>query len=202
MDIAHQFKDTRKLGFQRNLIAAALGASLVLNAGLLVYNASRATDVILQPVIQSPLSISSAGVSRDYLELITRDTAYAVLNRTPQSLDYWMNAVAQDHRSGFLRHGQGADAARGGPITRIGHHANDRSEHDRRARKGAAQLGDRRTPRFRGPEGGLADACPLLLRLVVPRAFAETEGLRDDRRPEQARHRHAARSLRRTVGGK
>ena len=93
MDIAHQFKDTRKLGFQRNLIAAALGASLVLNAGLLVYNASRATDVILQPVIQSPLSISSAGVSRDYLELITRDTAYAVLNRTPQSLDYWMNTV-------------------------------------------------------------------------------------------------------------
>ena len=93
MDIAHQFKDTRKLGLQRNLIAAALGASLVLNAGLLVYNASRATDVILQPVMQSPLSISSAGVSRDYLEMITRDTAYAVLNRTPQSLDYWMNAV-------------------------------------------------------------------------------------------------------------
>ena len=75
------------------MIAGVLAASLILNAGFLLYNALRSTDVILQPVLQSPLTISSSGVSRDYLELITRDTAYAVLNRTPQSLDYWMNSV-------------------------------------------------------------------------------------------------------------
>ena len=93
MEIEHQFRDTRKLTSQRNMIAGVLAASLILNAGFLLYNALRSTDVILQPVLQSPLTISSSGVSRDYLELITRDTAYAVLNRTPQSLDYWMNSV-------------------------------------------------------------------------------------------------------------
>ena len=93
MDIEHQFRDTRNIVRQRNAIAGGLAASLILNAGLLLYNSVRDTDVILQPVIQSPVTISSAGVSRDYLELITRDTAYAVLNRTPQSLGYWMNSV-------------------------------------------------------------------------------------------------------------
>ena len=92
MDIEHQFKDTRKLVWQRNAIAGGLAASLLLNTGLMLYNSVRDTEVILQPVLQSPLTISS-GVSRDYLELITRDTAYAILNRTPQSLGYWMNSV-------------------------------------------------------------------------------------------------------------
>ena len=39
------------------------------------------------------MTISSADADRDYLELVTRDTAVLMLNRTPQSLDYWMEAV-------------------------------------------------------------------------------------------------------------
>ena len=93
MDIANQFKDTRRLTSQRNVIGGVLVASTLLNLGFVLHNSLRQTDVILQPVIQSPLTLSSSHISHDYLELITRDTAYAVLNRTPQSLDYWMNAV-------------------------------------------------------------------------------------------------------------
>ncbi len=34
----------------------------------------------MQPVLRSPLTISSAGVSREYLELITRDVVVLILS--------------------------------------------------------------------------------------------------------------------------
>ncbi len=39
------------------------------------------------------MTVSSSGVSREYLELVTRDTAVLTLNRSPGSLDYWMKSV-------------------------------------------------------------------------------------------------------------
>src|SRR3546814_1446506 len=39
------------------------------------------------------IEISSAGVSREYLELVTRDASVMMLNRSPQNLDYWMESV-------------------------------------------------------------------------------------------------------------
>src|SRR3546814_5377043 len=53
----------------------------------------RDREVVLQPILRSPVTVSSAGVSREYLEMITRDTVVLTLNRSPQNLEYWMNAV-------------------------------------------------------------------------------------------------------------
>lgn len=93
MDLQQSLIDARKLQMQRAALITALGISVAGNVGLVLYNATRAVEVVLQPVLQRPVTISSSYVSRDYLEMVTRDTAYAVLNRTPQSLDYWMNTV-------------------------------------------------------------------------------------------------------------
>ena len=56
---------------------------------------SRDREVVLQPVLRTPLTLSSSGVSKEYLEAVTRDAAVLTLNRTPQSLDYWMNSVLE-----------------------------------------------------------------------------------------------------------
>ena len=54
---------------------------------------SRDREVVLQPVLQSAVTVSSAGVSRQYLEMITRDVVVLTLDRSPQNLEYWMNQV-------------------------------------------------------------------------------------------------------------
>src|SRR3546814_12444938 len=41
------------------------------------------------------LTVSSAGVSREYLEMITRDTVVLTLDRSPQNLEYWMSEVLE-----------------------------------------------------------------------------------------------------------
>ena len=80
---------------QRNLLAltsAALGIALTVAAGLA---ATREREVVLQPTVRTPLTISTAGVTADYLEFVTRDTALMLLNRSPEGLEYWMNQVLE-----------------------------------------------------------------------------------------------------------
>ena len=43
--------------------------------------------------IKTPWAISSSGVEADYLELVTRDVALMLLNRSPAGLDYWMEQI-------------------------------------------------------------------------------------------------------------
>ena len=78
---------------QRNMLAvftlALFGIVLLLVLALAVKD----REVVLQPVLARPLTLSSAGVSPEYFELVTRDTAVMVLNRTPSGLDYWMEQV-------------------------------------------------------------------------------------------------------------
>jgi conjugal transfer pilus assembly protein TraE len=93
MDFNHSIAQGQRVLKQRNMlaiVAAVLGALVVL---LFVIGATRDREVILQPIMRSPLTISSSGVSPDYLELVTRDTALMTLNRSPANLDYWMNSV-------------------------------------------------------------------------------------------------------------
>jgi len=59
----------------------------------LTFTVSRDREVVLQPILRSPITVSSAGVSREYLEMVTRDTVVLTLNRSPQNLEYWMNSV-------------------------------------------------------------------------------------------------------------
>lgn len=90
-DISHERQQS--LLRQRNLFAltsAGLGLALVV-AGSLA--ATRDREVVLVPTVPKALTVSSAGVDADYLELVTRDAALVLLNRSPEGLDYWMNEI-------------------------------------------------------------------------------------------------------------
>jgi conjugal transfer pilus assembly protein TraE len=90
-DISHERQQT--LLRQRNffaLTAAALSIALVVATSLA---ATRDREVVLMPTVSKRLTISSAGVQADYLEFVTRDAALMLLNRSPESLDYWMDEI-------------------------------------------------------------------------------------------------------------
>ena len=95
MDLAYAHTQSQRVLRQRNILLAASLGLAALSGVLGLAAASRDREVVLQPVLRTPLTISSAGVSREYLEAVTRDAAVLTLNRTPQSLDYWMNAVLE-----------------------------------------------------------------------------------------------------------
>lgn len=93
MEFSYQHAQSQRVLRQRNL----LGITSIVLAGvvalLLLFSASRDREAVLLPILDGPLRVSSAGVTREYLELVTRDTAVLTLNRTPNSLDYWMKSV-------------------------------------------------------------------------------------------------------------
>lgn len=71
---------------------------LVLTIWLVYAVTSKDRQVVLVPTLSRPLTISTTGVSSEYLELVARDTALIALNRTPTGLDYWMeNVLALAH---------------------------------------------------------------------------------------------------------
>ena len=90
-DIAHQ--RSQSLLRQRKALLAAVAFSFVVKVALAVAVTSKDREVILRSVSPRALKISASVVSADYLEFVTRDTALMLLNRTPESLDYWMNAI-------------------------------------------------------------------------------------------------------------
>lgn len=80
---------------QRNMLAltsAALGIALIVATGLA---ANRDREVVLVPTASKALTISSGEVTADYLELVTRDAALMLLNRSPENLDYWMAQILE-----------------------------------------------------------------------------------------------------------
>lgn len=84
---------TQRLLKQRNALTAIAGAELLAITLLVAGFAARPREIVLTPTIAKPLSISTSGVSAEYLELVTRDTALMLLNRSPHSLDYWMDQI-------------------------------------------------------------------------------------------------------------
>lgn len=93
MELSYSHSHSQRILRQRNIlaiVAAGLGALTLL---LFIFTVSRDREVVLQPILRSPVTVSSAGVSREYLEMITRDTVVLTLNRSPQNLEYWMNSV-------------------------------------------------------------------------------------------------------------
>lgn len=89
---------------QRNLLALtavilALVATVAISAAV-----TRDREVVLVPTVRTPLTLTSRSVPRDYLELVTRDTALMLLNRSPEGLDYWMGAILElAHPSAYGR---------------------------------------------------------------------------------------------------
>ena len=95
MELAYSHTQSQRVLKQRNMLLVTSLAFAALSAILGVTAAARDREVVLQPVLRTPLTISSAGVSREYLEAVTRDAAVLTLNRTPQSLEYWMTSVLE-----------------------------------------------------------------------------------------------------------
>lgn len=95
MEISHTHAQSQRILRQRNLLVMVAIALGTLSAILLLVTATRDREVILQPVLGSPLTVNSAGASREYLELITRDTAVLTLDRSPANLEYWMKSVLE-----------------------------------------------------------------------------------------------------------
>ncbi|MBJ7499642.1 MAG: type IV conjugative transfer system protein TraE [Sphingopyxis sp.] len=93
MDLAHSHAIGQRVLRQRNLLALLAAMLGALSLVLLLVAGTRDREVVLQPLLTSPLTISSSGVSKDYLEMITRDAAVLTLNRTPQNLEYWLESV-------------------------------------------------------------------------------------------------------------
>lgn len=80
---------------QRNLFAltsAGLAVALAVAGG---FAATRDREVVLVPTVRAPLTVSSAGVSAQYMEFVTRDAALMLLNRSPEGLDYWMSQILE-----------------------------------------------------------------------------------------------------------
>lgn len=93
MDHAVSLADGQRTRRQRDALGMACLALSATVGILLLVGATRDREVILQPIARSPLAISSSGVSADYLEMVTRDTALMTLNRSPENLQYWMDSV-------------------------------------------------------------------------------------------------------------
>ena len=93
MEITYQHAQNQRILKQRNLLVVVAAALAALTTLLFFVTVMRDREIVLQPVLRSPLTVSSAGVSREYLELITRDTAVLTLDRSPQNLEYWMKSV-------------------------------------------------------------------------------------------------------------
>ncbi|AMK26055.1 type IV conjugative transfer system protein TraE [Sphingobium sp. TKS] len=93
MDLSYQHSHHQRVIRQRNLFGIMAALLAALSLVLLFCLGTRDREIVLQPVLRSPLAISSSGVSRDYLEMITRDVVLLTLNRSPQNLEYWLDAV-------------------------------------------------------------------------------------------------------------
>lgn len=93
MELSYSHSHSQRVLRQRNLLAIVAAALCALTILLLIFTVSRDREVVLQPILRSPLTVSSGGVSREYLEMVTRDTVVLTLDRSPQNLEYWMNAV-------------------------------------------------------------------------------------------------------------
>ena len=93
MDYSVGLAQSQRVLKQRNM----LGIVALVLAGLVVVlflvGATRDREIVLQPIVRSPLTLSSSGVSEQYLEMVTRDTALMTLNRSPENLEYWMDSI-------------------------------------------------------------------------------------------------------------
>lgn len=78
---------------QRNMLVVTTLALLVLVLlqTLALFNRDR--EIVLQPILAKPLTITSSQLDGDYLEMVTRDTALVLLNRSPDNLSYWQEQV-------------------------------------------------------------------------------------------------------------
>src|SRR3546814_13052647 len=91
MELSFSHSHNQRILRQRNMLAVAAAALAAITIGLFLVTISRDREVVLQPVLRSPLTVSSAGVSRESLAMITSDNVVLTLDRRqkkPASLLY------------------------------------------------------------------------------------------------------------------
>jgi conjugal transfer pilus assembly protein TraE len=93
MDYSVGLAQSQRVIKQRNALGLAALILAALVVILFLVGATRDREIVLQPIARTPLTLSSSGVSEDYLEMVTRDTALMTLNRSPENLDYWMKSI-------------------------------------------------------------------------------------------------------------
>ena len=87
MEIGFSQAQAQRVLKQRNiLVLASVGFGIVAIFALISASA-RDREVVLQPVLSRQITISTSGVTKEYLELVTRDSALLIFNRTPRSGD-------------------------------------------------------------------------------------------------------------------
>lgn len=93
MDITHAHDKAQSVLRQRNVLAGICCALTVALGVTAAVAATRDREVILVPTLRSPLTLTSSAVPREYLEMVTRDLAAVALNRSPESLTWWMTTI-------------------------------------------------------------------------------------------------------------
>lgn len=93
MDIIQAQERSQNAIKQRNMLAITVIVMAIIMLAMIASLLNKDRDVILQPVLPKEMAISSSGISNDYLEAITRDTAQLALNRSPETLKYWMENI-------------------------------------------------------------------------------------------------------------
>lgn len=106
MDISLAHDSAQRTLRQRNLLAITCAVLAILLVAMFAAANTKDREVILHPILPSEMVVSSSGLSREYLDAVTRDTAYLALNRSPDNLDYWMEqltAIAAPSARGELK---------------------------------------------------------------------------------------------------
>lgn len=91
---------------QRNLLALICIVLGILVVVMFTAAATRDREIVLQPILPSQMALSSSAVTTEYLEAVTRDTAQLALNRSPETLQYWLDglvAIAAPESRGPLK---------------------------------------------------------------------------------------------------
>lgn len=91
---------------QRNLLALTCIVLGILVVVMFTAASTRDREVVLQPILPNQMALSSSAVTSEYLEAVTRDTAQLALNRSPETLQYWMDgivAIAAPEARGALK---------------------------------------------------------------------------------------------------
>jgi conjugal transfer pilus assembly protein TraE len=93
MDLKFAGDNARKLNIRLTLTAMLLGASVATNLvmSVLVMNAR---SVVLVPTLPEEIEVATGGiVDRGYLERVTRDVTYLMLNRSPETARYFERQI-------------------------------------------------------------------------------------------------------------
>src|SRR3546814_12971234 len=85
MELSYSHSHSQRILRPRNILAIVASGLCALTLLLFIFTVSRDRDVVLQPILLSPVTVSSAGVSREHLKLITLNPVLPPLHPIPQN---------------------------------------------------------------------------------------------------------------------